>query len=95
MKGVIKMNKVKNFCSNNSVNILTGLGVIGVASTAVLAAKATPKALYLLEQKEEFKQAEYGYSLTKTEKVLAVAPAYIPAVLTGLATVTCILGAIE
>lgn len=93
MKGVIKMNKVKNFCSNNSVNILTGLGVVGVASTAVLAAKATPKALYLLEQKEEFKQAEYGYPLTKTEKVLAVAPAYIPAVLTGLATVTCILGA--
>ena len=87
------MKNVKDFCVNNSASILTGLGVVGVASTAVLAAKATPKALRLLEEKEQYKQDEYGYSLTRFEKVLAMAPAYIPAVLTGLATVTCILGA--
>ena len=87
------MKNVKNFCVNNSASILTGLGVVGVASTAVLAAKATPKALQLLEEKEQYKQDEYGYSLTRFEKVLAMAPAYIPAVLTGLATITCILGA--
>ena len=87
------MKKVKNFCVENSATILTSLGVVGVASTAILAAKATPKALALLEEKEKFKQEEYGYSLTHFEKVLAVAPAYIPAVLTGLATVSCILGA--
>ena len=39
------MNKIKNFCDQNGMNILTGLGVVGVATTAVLAAKATPKAL--------------------------------------------------
>ena len=87
------MEKVKNFCVENSASILTGLGVVGVASTAVLAATATPKALRLLEEKEKFKQEEYGYSLTRFEKVLAVAPAYIPAVLAGLATTSCILGA--
>ena len=87
------MEKVKNFCVENSATILTGLGVVGVASTAILAAKATPKALALLEEKEKFKQEEYGYSLTRFEKVLAVAPAYIPAVLAGLATASCILGA--
>lgn len=87
------MNKIKNFCVNNSVNILTGLSMAGVVSTAVLAAKATPKALHLLEQKNNLKQEEYGESLTNFERVLAVAPAYIPTVLTGLATITCILGA--
>ena len=49
------MEKVKNFCVENSASILTGLGVVGVASTAILAAKATPKALSLLEEKEKFK----------------------------------------
>ena len=87
------MEKIKNLCVENSASILTGLGVVGVVSTAVLAAKATPKALYLLEEKEKYKQEEYGYSLTRFEKVLAMTPAYIPAVLAGLATATCILGA--
>ena len=86
------MNKIKNFCDQNGMNILTGLGVVGVATTAVLAAKATPKALELLQEKDEYKQEAYGEPLTKFEKVLAMAPAYIPAVLTGLATVSCIVG---
>ena len=86
------MNKIKNFCNENGMNILTGLGIVGVTATAVLAAKATPKALELLEERDKFKQEEYGESLTKTEKVLAMAPAYIPAILTGLATMSCIIG---
>ena len=77
------MDKIKNFCDENGMNILTGLGIVGVTATAILAAKATPKALELLEERDKFKQEEYGESLTKTEKVLAMAPAYIPAVLTG------------
>lgn len=86
------MDKIKNFCDENSMNILTGLGIVGVTATAILAAKATPKALELLEERDKFKQEEYGEPLTKTERVLAMAPAYIPAVLTGLATVSCIVG---
>lgn len=86
------MNKIKSFCNENGMNILTGLGVVGVATTAVLAAKATPKALELLQEKDEYKQEAYGEPLTRFEKVLAMAPAYIPAVLTGLATVSCIVG---
>ena len=86
------MNKIKSFCNENGMHILTGLGVVGVATTAVLAAKATPKALELLQEKDEYKQEAYGEPLTRFEKVLAMAPAYIPAVLTGLATVSCIVG---
>lgn len=87
------MKNVKEFVNENSANILTGLGVVGVVSTAVLAAKETPKALQMLEEKDRVKMEECGCSLTPMEKVITVTPAYIPAVLTGLATIGCILGA--
>ena len=84
---------IVKFCKDNSTMILTGAGVAGVISTAVLAAKATPKALDILAEKEKYKQEKYGYPLTRFEKVLAMSPAYIPAALMGIATTACILGA--
>ena len=84
---------IVKFCKDNSATILTGAGVAGVIGTAVLAAKATPKALDILAEKEEYKQEKYGYPLTRFEKVLAMAPAYVPATLMGIATTGCILGA--
>ena len=85
--------KIIELCKQNSASILTGLGVAGVFSTAVLAAKDTPKALRLLEEKEEYKLEHYGCKLTKTEKIFAMIPAYIPTILMGTATTACILGA--
>lgn len=73
----------------NASTILTVMGGAGVVVTAVLTAKATPKALMLLEQAKEEKQEE----LTKFEKVKAAGPAYIPAVLVGAGTIACIFGA--
>ena len=69
--------------------VLSCLAVVGTAATAVMAAKATPKAVKLLQEAEE----ERGRPLTKREIVKAAAPAYIPAILTGAATVACIVGA--
>lgn len=87
------MNTITKLCKENGATILTGLGVAGVVSTAVMAARATPKAISLLAEKEMYKQENYGESLTRFEKALAMAPAYIPAILMGTATVGCILGA--
>lgn len=64
--------------------VLTVLACAGVVSTAVLAAKATPKALLLLEEKPE--------DTSVFEKALTVAPVYIPTMVSGVATVSCILG---
>ena len=86
------MERIKKFCVDNSASILTGIGVVGVISTAITTAKLTPKALDILEEREKFKQDNYGESLTKFEKVLAVTPTYIPAILLGLATCSCIIG---
>lgn len=83
------LRKTQKVVTRNAPIILSSVSVVGVASTAILAAKATPKALRLLEQAKEEKNEE----LTTFEKVLTVAPAYIPATLVGVATVACIFGA--
>ena len=81
--------KFNELLKNNSSSILTGIGVVGVIGTAVLSACATPKVVRLVENTEY----EKGEKLTKLEKVRIAAPAYIPAVLTGAATIACIIGA--
>lgn len=87
------MNKVltvsKRFIKKNSSTILTCAGAAGVVGTAVLAVKATPKALKLIEEAER----EKGDELSKWEVVQVTAPTYIPAVLLGMGTITCIFGA--
>ena len=69
--------------------ILTGMGVIGVGATVVMAIKATPKAMKVLDKAKE----EKGEELTTVEIIKEVAPVYIPTLAVGLATVSCIVGA--
>lgn len=87
------MNKLvhrsKLFLDRNAPTILTCLGGAGVIVTSVLAVKATPKALYLLEETKE----EKGEELTKLEIVKTAAPAYIPSAIAGAATIACIFSA--
>lgn len=79
----------KLFLKRNSSTILTCIGAVGVIATSVLAVKATPKAMALLEQSEE----EKGEKLTNIEKVQVAGPAYIPAAIVGASTIACIFGA--
>lgn len=92
-KGVRKMNNLLGsaqlFLKKNGSTILTCLGAAGVVATTVLAVKATPKAMAVIEKAEE----EKGEKLTKLETVKVAAPAYIPTALSGLSTIACILGA--
>ena len=87
------MNKLVHRASlyirRNAPTILTCAGGIGVVATSVMAVKATPKALQLLEEAK----AEKGDDLTKLEVVAVAWPAYIPAIVTGATTIACIFGA--
>ena len=85
MKKIGLMKKVRD-CSPT---ILTCVGAIGVIGTAVMAVKATPKAVELLEQATE----EKGEDLTKLEIVDVAGPVYIPSIIMGTATIACIFGA--
>jgi hypothetical protein len=86
IKGARKMN---NWIKRNSVTILTVTGAVGVVATTVMAIKATPKALKVLEEAEK----EKGEELTRMEKVVVAAPSYIPTIVTGTASIVCILSA--
>lgn len=78
----------KIFLKKHSSTILTCLGAVGVVATAVTAVKETPKAIKLLEEAEQDK----GEELTKIEKAKTVASVYIPSVIIGAATISCIFG---
>lgn len=80
--------KAKPFIKKNGSAILTGVSVVGVVSTTVAVAKGTTKASLLLAEAE----AEKGSELTRTEKFVNAAPAYIPAMLIGTATIASIFG---
>ena len=80
---------MKTFIKRNGSTILSVTGATGTMLTAVLAVKATPKAMQLIEEAEK----EKGEKLTKTEVVKYVGPAYIPTILVGFGTIACIFGA--
>lgn len=77
---------MRNFLRRNSSTILTCVGAFGVVATAVMAVKATPKALTLIDEAEEKK----GEKLTKLEVVKVTGKVYIPTAITGVATIACI-----
>lgn len=79
-----------NGVKKHSPGILTGLGIVGMVTAAVLAVKATPKAIDILE--EEKKKAETD-ELPLKETVKATWKCYIPAGVTGGVSILCILGA--
>lgn len=87
MKKALRSSKL--FLKRNGSTILTCVGGAGVITTSVMAVKATPKALAILEQAKE----EKGEELTKFEKVKVAGPVYIPSIAVGAATLICIFGA--
>lgn len=88
--------------SKHSPQILTGIGVAGLVSTAVLAVKATPKAVEILNEQRLIRADEdedfvYGdhenCKLPPKEIVELTWKLYIPAIVTGAVSIACIIGA--
>lgn len=76
----------------HSPEILTGLGITGMITTAVLAARATPKALRLIEMKAEEENCHVE-ELKPVEKAKACWKCYIPAAALCATSVACLIGA--
>ena len=83
------MRVAKTSITKHSPEILTGIGIAGMITTTVLAVKATPKAIRLIEEAKE----EKGEDLTKAETVKTCWKAYIPAAATCVASTACLIGA--
>lgn len=83
----------QSLVSKHSPELLTGLGIAGMITTAVLAVKATPKALKLIDNKKEELHLDPADNLTPVETVKATWKCYIPAAVTGVTSVACLIGA--
>lgn len=79
----------KRTLSKHSPEILIGIGITGMITTTVLAVKATPKALCLMEEKKDELQVE---TLAPIDVVKATWKCYIPAAVTGAVSVACLIG---
>lgn len=81
----------------HSPEILTGIGITGMITTTVLAVKATPKALRLIEEAKEYhfqNDEEYQEGLiSRVDIVKSCWKCYVPAVITGAASIACLIGA--
>lgn len=74
-----KLEQVTAFLAEKSPTIFTGIAVGSSIGSVVLAVKATPKAMRLLEAKQK---KSPGEKIAKTEAVKTVWPCYIPTALT-------------
>ena len=79
----------KVFVKRNSSAILCCAAAAGVVATTVVAVKSTPKAMKLIQEREE----EKGEKLTKLEVIKVAGPTYVPSILLGVSTIACIFGA--
>lgn len=84
------INNAKRSVNKHAPEILTGVGIAGMITTTVLAVRATPKALRLIEETKDEAQVD---QLTPIEVVKATWKCYIPAVVTGTTSVACLIGA--
>lgn len=84
------MSNTRQFVSKRSPEILTGIGIAGMITTTVLAVRATPKALQLIEEK---KNEDWVDELSPLAVVKTAWKPYVPAAVTGIASVTCLIGA--
>lgn len=84
------INAIRGFIVKNAPQILTGIGISGMIGSTVLAVKATPKALELLNDKREELNTD---TLTFKETIATAWKPYIPAGTLCITSVACIISA--
>lgn len=81
---------VRTAMKKHSPEILTGLGIAGMITTTIMAVKATPKALVLIEEKKDELETD---TLSGKDILKTAWPCYIPAAIIGSVSVACLIGA--
>ena len=86
-------NSAKRVTVKHSPEILLGLGIAGMVTTTVLSVRATPKAMALIEEEKLRRYHEFDDdTLTKLDVVKVAWKPYIPAAITGVASISCLIG---
>lgn len=87
------MNKALVLLKKYSPFILTTLGAAGVVSTSILTAKATLEANEIIKTEEYELKKELSLKEDFADIIKLTWKPYIPAIISGLSTITCIYGA--
>ena len=88
----------KTFMAKHSPEILTGVGIAGMITTTILAVKATPHALELVNEKHDElypDDVEHEIAISPVDVVKSCWKCYIPAAITGTTSVACLVGAVS
>lgn len=93
MNNLASMKKsVSKTLKKHSPEILMGIGIAGMIATTVLAVKATPKALILIEEEKNNPERE-NEPLTIIETVKTTWICYVPSAVTGSFSILCLISA--
>lgn len=81
---------IRTAMKKHSPEILTGIGIAGMITTTIMAVKATPKALILIEEKKDELEAD---KLSLVETLKTAWSCYIPSALVCTVSLCCLIGA--
>lgn len=87
------MKNAKSVVSQHSPAILTGLGIAGMITTTILAVQATPKAMKRIEDEKKRLKLKPSDKLTVKETIAVSWKPYVPAVVIGGLSTSCLIGA--
>jgi Family of unknown function (DUF6353) len=93
MKTKMLLKAAEKFVIDNSPGILTGLGVAGAVTTAVLTGKASWNSALLIKTEAEYIERGETRPFETKDKVVLVWKEFIPPVAVGIVTVAAIIGA--
>lgn len=76
----------------HSPEILTGIGVAGFLTSTILAVKATPKAMTLLDERKKKERLSKNTKLPPVEIIKTTWKCYVPTVATAAIATSCVIG---
>lgn len=83
---------IKSTAAKHSPEILIGIGIAGMATSTIMAVRATPKALDILKEIEEAHKDDEDKKAKTVDIVKKVGPVYAPSAVVCLVSAGCIIG---
>lgn len=96
MEAIVR--NAKTFMVKHSPEILTGVGIAGMITTTILAVKATPHALELVNEKHDElypDDVDNEIAISPVDVVKSCWKCYISAAITGVTSTACLIGAVS
>lgn len=88
----IDFSKIKNKLNSSSPELLIGLALAGFAGSTIMAVKATPKAMKLIEEEKQIRIENKEPEMTKFDVMKVAWKPYVPSVTFFTISAACVMG---